>query len=998
MSLKLVIGPANAAKAGVVFGAFRKHLARDPWLVVPTAADVAHYERELTETGARRGGRVATFSGLTGEIARRAGYGARTIGSLQRERLVADAIAAAHLEALAPVAGTRGFLRAAVAFVTELERSLVTPQRLTAAVRAWPEASTALHEAAAIYDRYQRTLERLGRVDRELFTWRALDALRARKEAWGTTPVFLYGFDDLTRLECDAVETLARVADADVTVSLTYEPGRAAFAGRAAGLVEELRQIANEVEQLPALNDHYDPAARATLHHLERTIFEPQSDAADRIAPGDAVELLVAGGERAEVELVAAEVLRLLHEDDVPGERIAVVLRNPDRSAALVAQVFDAYGIPHALDRRVPLAHTALGTGLLALARCALLADQARPEDLLAYLRTPGRLERLELADRLESTLRRHAVRDLAAAREAWETAPGGWPLRELDRLRGAAADGPGALLAALAREAQALFSAPHRGRAAQLTSDEEVDARALAVLLTALDELGDLATADPRRSAASNAEQLLASLAELEVAVGAAPAPGAVLVADPLAIRARRFDTVIVCGLQEGEFPRPSVAEPFLSDEERRGLSIASGLRLALREDTLADERHLFYATISRAERRLVLSCRDADEDGNPAIPSFFVDDVRALLSELPEIHRPLSDVTWPLDRAPTPAERARALALAAPRTAASPIASLQAETCTLLRQRDVLSAGALELYARCPVRWLVERELAPERFEPDPEAIARGSCIHRVLEDVLGRLDWPLSPAALPAAEAIVREVVAQEAPRFVLGRGAAAQAAAAHEIAADVLRLLAHEARGGGGFVPVETELQFGMGPAASTAPAREPGEQLGLLDPVEAPDEALPALVLGDGALRLRGVIDRVDVDRAGRALVRDYKSGRPSKSWPVARWQPDDQLQIALYMVAVRELLRREPVGGVYQPLRGEDLRARGLVRDDADAGELVLDTDRRSREELGQELDAAAARACELAARLRAGELVPLPDTCSPGGCAHPGICRVADA
>ena len=38
------------------------------------------------------------------------------------------------------------------------------------------------------------------------------------------------------------------------------------------------------------------------------------------------------------------------------------------------------------------------------------------------------------------------------------------------------------------------------------------------------------------------------------------------------------------------------------------------------------------------------------------------------------------------------------------------------------------------------------------------------------------------------------------------------------------------------------------------------------------------------------------------------------------------------------MVAVRELLGREPVGGVYQPLRGEDLRARGVVRDDADAG------------------------------------------------------------
>ena len=36
--------------------------------------------------------------------------------------------------------------------------------------------------------------------------------------------------------------------------------------------------------------------------------------------------------------------------------------------------------------------------------------------------------------------------------------------------------------------------------------------------------------------------------------------------------------------------------------------------------------------------------------------------------------------------------------------------------------RHSQVLSAGALETYASCPVRWLVERELAPARFEPEP------------------------------------------------------------------------------------------------------------------------------------------------------------------------------------------------------------------------------------------------------------------------------------
>jgi ATP-dependent helicase/DNAse subunit B len=966
MPLQLVTGPANSAKAGVVLDALRARRRREPWLVVPTRDDVLAFERELLGEGATQPGRVTTFAGLTREIARRADWWQRSVGPLQRERLVAQAIADASLDALAGIADTPGFAQAALALIAELERSLITPQRFTAAVRAWAEAPRAAHEAAAIYDRYMRALERLGRVDPELFAWRALDALRARPVAWGATPVFLYGFDDLTPLERDAVETLARVADAEVTVSLTYEPGRAAF-GRAASLVGELSQLASEVTELPPDDTFFAPEARAALHHLERHLFEP--DAA-RVPAGDAVKLLVAGGERAEAELVAAELLRLLREEAVPADKIAVVLRSPERGAALMEQVLSAYGVPFALQRRIPFAHTALGRGLSALAQCALRPQEARPADLLAYLRTPGRLDRLELADRLELTVRRKAIVDLAGARHAWEDAPGGWPLRELDRLRGAAADGPQALLTALAREARALFAAPHKGRAAQLGPDEEVDAHALAALLRALDELADLATSDPRRAPGSDA--LLDALARIEVPAGTPPRTGAVLVADPLAIRARRFDTVVVCGLQEGEFPRPSAPEPFLSDQERRALNAAAGLRLPAREDRLADERYLFYAAVSRANRRVILSCRDADEEGNPALPSFFVDDVRALLDELPVRRRPLSEVTWPPEQAPTPAERARAAALAGPRETPPPLASLGPEAQASLRQREVLSAGGLEAYARCPVKWLVERELAPDRFEPDPEAIARGSCVHRVLERVLAQLEFPLTLDAVADARSLVREVVAEEAARLVLGRGAAAQAAAAHEIAADVLRLLRHEARSGGGFAPVELELAFGMG------------------------EESLPALVIGDG-LHLRGVIDRVDLDRAGHALVRDYKSGRRQDGWPVARWQADDQLQVALYMVAVRELLRRNPVGGVYQPLRGEDLRARGLVLEEADVGSGAHDRDRRAREELEAELDAAAARACELAARLRGGELCATPETCSPNGCAYPGICRAAD-
>ena len=55
--------------------------------------------------------------------------------------------------------------------------------------------------------------------------------------------MFFYGFDDLHPLQRDAIETLARSVGVEVTVSLTYEPGRAALAARAEA-VEALRPLA----------------------------------------------------------------------------------------------------------------------------------------------------------------------------------------------------------------------------------------------------------------------------------------------------------------------------------------------------------------------------------------------------------------------------------------------------------------------------------------------------------------------------------------------------------------------------------------------------------------------------------------------------------------------------------------------------------------------------------------------------------------------------------
>src|SRR5206468_10945210 len=178
----------------------------------------------------------------------------------------------------------------------------------------------------------RRRLARLGRVDEEQLASDSLDAIRLDPSVWGGTPVMLYGFDDLDPIQLDAVETLGR--SVDVVVSLPYESGRLAFAGRA-GMFETLRPMAGEIITMPARAEYYETDARATLHHLERGLFEADCEP---IGGGEGLALLEGETERDELELVGGDVTRLLETGYRP-EEIAVVMRSIASSADLIGEV-----------------------------------------------------------------------------------------------------------------------------------------------------------------------------------------------------------------------------------------------------------------------------------------------------------------------------------------------------------------------------------------------------------------------------------------------------------------------------------------------------------------------------------------------------------------------------------------------------------------------------------------------------------------------------------
>jgi len=984
--LTLVTGPANAEKARVVLDGYRTAIARgrDPILVVPTFADVDRYRTELAAGGVVFGAHVVQFAWLVEECAKRGGVRGRPLGALARERVAAAAVGRTELRSLRRSATTHGFVRELLRLVDELEDRRVTPQRLTQALRAWAAADPGRlaygEEVAALYGAYRRALERLGRLDAPLFYAAALDALRERPAAWGATPVFFYGFDDLQPLQRDAVETLAATG-ADVTLSLAYEPGRMAFAGRATTFADLHRDDVAHKPLKPRA-EHYAPAAREALHHLERWLFEPAGDrlfdpAGDRlfdpdpVDPGDAITLLQGGGERAELELVAAEIARLVADEAIAPEEIAVVLRRPRDMSALLHEVFGAFGVPVALHRDVAFGHTALGRGLVALLRCAL--TDASAENLLAWLRTPGLLRLPELADRLETKARRAGARTADGARALWEAEH--WPLDAIDRVRDADRRGGAELLARASAELGALFAAPRRREAEVLTGPDAQDGAVLKAGRRALDQLAAIVAVD--RSLAPSPAELVALLDELPVPIGERPAPGRVTVTDPLSLRARRVRALFACGLQEGVFPAAPRAEPFFGDAERDEIAQASGLRLR-RRDELGDERYLFYATVSRPEERLYLSWHEAGDDGEQAVRSFFVSDVCDLfgpqLSERRRM-RTLGEVGWPPGTQPTERERLRAAAAAGPRHREAPIAPLSDPVLVgELRERPTWSASGIELWAGCPVKWFVERRLNPEGLTPDPELMLRGALAHAVLEATLRGLteqtgSGRVQPSSLALAQGLAGAALDefQSAPDFQISPDPRRQRALAHRLRSDLRRYLAHAAADGTDLEPGDMEVEFGTR------------------------DAEHPALELA-GGVSLSGRIDRVDAEPGGEAIVYDYKGRNVVES---ANWRKERKYQIALYILAARDVLHLDPIGGLYQPLGGKDQRARGLVLAGADPGLDTVKTDRHERDGFDAIIDGVLEDVLRTVSELRTGALAPRPHSCAwTGGCAYPTICR----
>ena len=307
---------------------------------------------------------------------------------------------------------------------------------------------------------------------------------------------------------------------------------------------------------------------------------------------------------------------------------------------------------------------------------------------------------------------------------------------------------------------------------------------------------------------------------------------------------------------------------------------------------------------------------------------------------------------------------------------------------------REHVWSPSSLEVWAQCPVKWFVARMLRADDLDPEPEPLARGSLAHAALKDTLEGLrertgSARLTRARLGLAKELLRQALGRRKAEFPLSAALERRPGLHRRLQVDLERYLEHAAEHESPLEPQYLELGFGFGEHERDA---DPGPSADSTSPALPSQAELPALDLGDG-LRLRGRIDRVDIAAGGgQGVVYDYK-GRLTP--PAAKWTEQGNVQVALYMRAVEELLGLEAAGGFYQPLSGGDLRARGVLDSESGVEIECVRGEVREHAEVRELLAQALATARAAAAEAGRGELEPRPRTCAyRGGCMYPTICR----
>ncbi|HEV7927227.1 MAG TPA: PD-(D/E)XK nuclease family protein [Verrucomicrobiae bacterium] len=866
-------------------------------------------------------------------------------------------------------AGLPGFARQLSLELRKLQQRQISPEilrQLAAQTDLSEGLRRKLHDLSVLLADYLEWLQRRSLQDAECLLDLATSTLkRAESSETQFSTLWLDGFAEMTTSEMDLLAAVAACCD-KVTLAFCLPapppqtPG--SWLSIWTGIGETFRQCVARLSGLPGARVSVDvlerDAARSrfsanpVLRHLEEKWMQPSDFLNDSgVTVSDSLRLAECLNPAMETVLAAREILKFVRAGGRFREA-AVLLRQMDGYHDHLRRVFSRYEIPFFLDRRRPVAHHPLAELTRSALRAAAFGWQH--DDWFAALKTGLVAAEEEEIDRLENEALARGWKG-----EAWfaplptDNANSDWAERLRRKWIGPYANFRNVLSAQqfrvdgpqLIQAVRQLWRDLNVEKTLQDWSLAEDPNRAVhdTIWHQMNQWLDDMALAFTGDAMALRdwLPILEAGLAQLSVGV-IPPVLDQVLIGSIDRSRNPELKLAVLLGVNETVFPATPPQGHLLGEADREELA-AQEIHLGNgRREFLSRERFLGYIACTRARERLVVTCARQDNDGGALNPSPFFAHLNRLFSKVPveQFEQPdwreaehLIELAGQLarvgNRAPVLSELLQRPAFASLREQMASFACVTEALALKPEQAAQLygaalrtSVSRLEDFAACSFKFFVRSGLrAEERQRYELDVRERGSFQHEVLarfHKALQRENKKWRDITPAEARLRVRQSVAEVLPQFregLLEASAPARFAARTVteslqdfVAATVEWMAQYE------FDPCAVEVGFGM----------ENGP--------------LPAWEIDLGAGRrliFRGVIDRVDLCRAGRedealAVVVDYKSS--ARKMDKIMMAHGLHLQLPAYLGVLRHLGdarkafgvgRLLPAGVFYVNLRGQ---------------------------------------------------------------------------
>jgi superfamily I DNA/RNA helicase/RecB family exonuclease len=658
-------------------------------------------------------------------------------------------------------------------------------------------------------------------------------------------------------------------------------------------------------------------AARLPITRLPATRIREHRDlaAADGAQGGGLVEAVTFSDQRAELGAVADLVRRAHLEEGTPWAQMAVLVRSGEQLTAVRRALLTANVPVEVLGDDLPVAQEPAVAALLSALRCAADPSALTPETARALLVGPlGGLDSGDL---------RRLGRELRAEEQAAQSATDPRPSRPAEHLIREAVAQPEVLAVldpqiarsalVVARLLQAAGQCLEKGGAVEdalwiLWNGDEQMVPAVRTgwperLRRAVERGGaggrladrDLDAVIALFALAARAQERTGHAGVIDFISGL---QAQAIAADTLAERAHRggavqiltahrskglqWHLVVVAGVQDGLWPDLRRRGSLLEADRIGRTGLADPMSPAV---LLAEERRLFYVAVTRARRRLVVTAVDGEQEDGES-PSRFLRELGVEVRSAAGLRsRPLnlSALLAELRRTATDQDAPAELRTAAVRRLARLTAATAPDGSKLVPHADPrrwwglydytenshpvadprdpvpLSASAVDAIDTCGLKWFLERQAAAQ--EPSGNAQGIGLVFHALAEEVtkeeiaadidvlMDRLDrvWDTLPFDAPWKSEQERRGARRALERFLVW----------HSGRAD-------------GRTPVAAEHAFDS------------------------------TMTLGGIRVRLRGSIDRIEIDADGQVYLVDYKTSKQVKTKDKVAADP----QLGVYQLVV----------------------------------------------------------------------------------------------